>query len=174
MPQRLSVPKIKARMNVLGLSASRLGQKSQLSDSTIDRILHGRANNYSDFTVQRLSAALECSAFDLFDDDALATTVAHAIEDVVAEAVAEAVTVVMDETAPDVSAQSVAEAVPNIPVQLPGALDVPAYFSYIQDQHKAELAAYEQLKADMVRERNAWRVLSFVLIAVCVALAFLR
>ena len=174
MPQRLSVPKIKARMNALNLNASLLVTKSQLSESTIDRILHDRANNYSDFTVQRLAYALECSPFDLFDDNAIAVTVARAVEGVVAEAVAEAVTVVMDETAPDVSAQHVAESVPNIPVQLPGALDVPSYFSYIQDQHKAEIAAFEKLTSDLTGERNAWRLLSLLLIVVCVALAFLR
>lgn len=178
MPQRLSVPKIKARMSALGLNASRLQEKSQLSESTIDRILHGRATNYSNFTVTCLANALECPALDLFDDDAaadaIAASVSRVVESVVAEAVAEAVTVVVEETAPDVPSQSVAEAVPNIPVQLPGALDIPVYISHIKDQHAAEIAAYTSCIEELRRERNVWRTLSLLMIAACVVLAFLR
>ena len=178
MPQRLSVPKIKDRMSALGLNASRLQEKSQLSESTIDRILHGRATNYSNFTVTCLANALECPALDLFDDDAaadaIAASVSRVVESVVAEAVAEAVTVVVEETAPDVPSQSVAEAVPNIPVQLPDALDIPVYISHIKDQHAAEIAAYTSCIEELRRERNVWRVLSLLMIAACVVLAFLR
>ena len=112
MPQRLSVPKIKERMQVLGLNTAKLVVKSQLSESTVDRILHGRANNYSDFTVQRLALALECPVLELLDDEstsaALTAFTARTVEGVVAESVAENVTVVVENVAPDVPPEVVA------------------------------------------------------------------
>lgn len=179
MPQRLSVPKIKSRMQSLGLSASRLQGKSQLSESTIDRILHGRANNYSDFTVQRLADALECPALELYDDEstsaALTAFTTHAVEGVVVESIAENVTAVMETVAPDVPAEVVAESVPNTPVSIPSALDVSEYFKYIQEQHKAEkeamTAAYEKHMADLRRDRATWICIAIgaliVSLAVC-------
>lgn len=180
MPQRLSVPKIKSKMQSLGLSASRLVVKSQLSESTIDRILHGRATNYSDFTVQRLASALECPVLELFDDEstsaALSASVARAVEEVVVEAVAEAVTVVVEDVAPEAAPQAVAAAVPNVPLSVPSALDVSAYFAYIQEQHKAEVdglhAVHARHLSDLRAERNALRIVCSLL-AVGLLLALL-
>ena len=185
MPQRLSVPKIKTRMQVLGLSSSRLAVKSQLSESTIDRILHGRANNYSDFTVQRLAAALECPVLELYDDQAttaaLTAFTARAVEDVVVESVTAAVNVVVEDVAPNVTPQTVAETVPNIPVTVPSALDVSSYFEYIQKQHQQEMAAmtaaYEKHMADLRHGRTAWICVSIgslvaALLVCCMCIIF--
>lgn len=176
MPQRLSVPKIKERMQLLGLNTAKLVVKSQLSESTVDRILHGRANNYSDFTVQRLALALECPVLELLDDEstsaALTAFTARTVEGVVAESIAENVTVVVENVAPDVSPEAVAKSVPNTPVSVPSAMDVSAYFSYIQERHKAELAsmvaAHDQHVSDLRAERRSLRIactmLSFLLL----------
>lgn len=174
MPQRLSVPKIKERMQVLCLNTSKLVVKSQLSESTVDRILHGRANNYSDFTVQRLAHALECPVLELLDDEstsaALTAFTTHTVEGIVAESIAENVTVVVENVAPDVPPEVVAESVPNTPVSFPSAGDVSAYFSYIQERHKAEIAsmvaAHDQHVSDLRAERRALRI-------VCATLFFL-
>lgn len=164
MPQRLSVPKVKAKMQSLGLNTAKLVAKSQLSDSTIDRILHGRANNYSDFTVSRLALALECPVLELLDDEstsaALSAFTLHSVEGVVEEAIAENVTAVIENVAPNVPPEVLAENVPNTPVTVPSAMDVANYFDYIQKQHKAEIdgmtAAYEKHMADLRRDRFTW------------------
>ena len=178
MPARLSSVKIYRLMEILGLNTAKLISRSTLSESTINRILKGKATNHNNYTVSCICKALNCTLADIAEDDvieaAINASVAHAVENVVADAIAEAVTVVMEETAPDVPSQSVAEAVPNIPVQPPDALDVPSYFNHIKDQHAAEIAAYTSCIEELRRERNVWRTLSLLMIAACVVLAFLR
>lgn len=184
MPSRLSGQKVRTRMREKGLSSARLNSISGLSPSTIDRILNDRASTYNDDTVRRIADALGCSPFDLYDDTTVAAALAdaapRAVESAIAEAVAEAVTVVVEEVAPEASAKSVADTVPAIPVALPPALDVSAYFAYIQEQHKSEVAqlrhAQQDSLDDLRREISTWRSVALVLIgalvAACALLAF--
>lgn len=169
MPQRLSVPKVKARMQHLGLNAVRLVARSELSESTIDRILHGRATNYSDFTIHRLASALECTVLELLDDEAVSASLtaftARAVEDVVVESVVENVTAVVESIAPDAPAEIVAESVPNTPVTVPSAMDVASYIDSIRASHTQHLA-------DLRAERNALRIACAVL-SVCLFLSLL-
>ncbi len=178
MPQRLNISKVKSKMNELGLTTSKLVARSQLSESTVDRILHGRANNYSDFTLNRLASALNCPVLELLDDEstaaALTAFTTKTIESVVEEAIVENVTAVVGTLAPDTPPEVVAENVPNTPVAVPSAMDVSSYFQYIQDQHKQELAdlkqSFQDRTADIRRERDVWRAVSIGLIAIiCVA-----
>ena len=183
MPKRLSIPKVKSKMQSLGLNTAKLVVKSQLSESTIDRILHGRATNYSDFTLQRLAGALECPILELLDDEstsaALTAFTVHSGEGVVEEAIAENVTAVVENVAPDASPEKVAESVPNTPVSIPSAMDVSNYFDYIQRQHKSEIdgmaAAYEKHMSDLRRDRATWicigvgsLVVSLVVCCMCI------
>lgn len=167
MPQRLSVPKVKSRMQLLGLNAVRLVAKSELSESTIDRILHGRATNYSDFTLNRLATALECTVLELLDDEstaaALTAFTARAVEDVVVESITENVTAVVESVAPDASPEAVAKSVPNTPVTVPSALDVANYIESIRTSHAQHVA-------DLRAERNALRITCAIL-AVCLLLS---
>jgi transcriptional regulator with XRE-family HTH domain len=172
MPARISGKKARARMREIGLSPARLGSASGLSPSTIDRILNDRASTYNDDTVRRVADALQCSPFDLYDDTtvtaALAEAAPRAVENAIVEAVAEAVTVVAEELAPETPVQSVAESVPAIPVSLPPALDVAAYFAYIQEQHKNEVEQLTALHRDAItsarREAGVWRTVALVLL----------
>ena len=176
MPKRLSADKIKARMTALGIGRVQLIDRTGLSESTVDRALHNRATNYSDFTVNRFAIALECPVLELLDDEstsaALTEFTARTVEGVVAESVAENVTVVVENVAPDVPPEVVAESVPNTPVSVPSAMDVSAYFSYIQERHKSEIAsmvaAHDQHVSDLRAERRSLRIacamLSFLLL----------
>ena len=167
MPQRLSIPKVRSKMQSLGLNTAKLVERSQLSDSTIDRVLHGRANHYSDFTISRLAIALECPVLELLDDEstsaALTAFTAQTIENVVEEAVAKNVTVVIDNVAPDTPAQVVAESVPNTPAYIPSAQDVSDYFQYIQQQHTAAVSGMQSHLDDLRSECNLWRGICIVL-----------
>lgn len=178
MPQRLNISKVKSKMNELGLTTSKLVARSQLSESTVDRILHGRANNYSDFTLNRLASALNCPVLELLDDEstaaALTAFTVKTVESVIEEAIVENVTAVVGTLAPDTPPEVVAENVPNTPVAVPSAMDVSSYFQYIQDQHKQELSdlkqSFQDRTADIRRERDVWRAVSLGLIAIiCVA-----
>ena len=167
MPQRLSIPKVKSKMQSLGLNTAKLVVKSQLSESTIDRILHGRATNYSEFTLQRLASALECSVLELLDDEstsaALTAFSTHSVENVVAVAAAENVTAVVEAVAPDVPAEVVAESMPTTPVAIPSALDVAAYFEQIKEQRASEVAGLQDHIQELRTERDIWRWLCLIL-----------
>ena len=177
MPSRLSGKKVQARMLVKNITPSQLSLRSTLSPSTIDRIIHDRATNYNNFTVQRIADALECSPFELFDEEAvgaaISDAVSHAVENVVVEAVAEAVTVVVEEVAPQTSEQTIAETVPNISTSVPPVLDVPAYFGYIQEEHKREIEElkqeHESHLSDIRKEAAAWRKTATILMGIIVA-----
>ena len=176
MPQRLSIPKLKAKMQSLDLNASRLAQKAQLSDSTIDRILHNRADHYSDYTLGRLAAACECPVLELLDDEstnaALSAFTARTVEDVVEEAVAKNVTVVVDAVAPETPAQVVAESMPTTPTYIPSAQDVSDYFAYIQQQHTASVSGMQSHLDDLRAECNVWRGICIVLGVLLFGVAF--
>lgn len=97
----------------------------------------------------------------------------------VEEAIVENVTVVVENVAPDVPPEVVAENVPNTPVSVPSALDVSNYFAYIEKQHKAEIdgmtAAYEKHMSDLRRDRATWicigigaLVVSLVVCCMCI------
>lgn len=179
MPARLSGTKVRTIMTSINITPSILSDRSGLSLSTIDRIINDRASNYSDFTVQKLSAALGCSPFDLFSEQAINSTITEtavtAVAEVVAEAVSSAVTVVVDEVAPHVSPEVVAESIPNMSVCAPPALDISAYFAYIQQSHKDEIEGmkeeYRSHIKDLASERNAWRTTALTLGAFIVCLA---
>ena len=177
MPSRLSGKKVQARMLIKDITPSQLATMSTLSPSTIDRIIHDRATNYNNYTVQRVADALECSPFELFDEEAvgaaISDAVSHAVENVVVEAVAEAVTVVVEEVSPQTSEQTIAETIPNISTSAPPVLDVPAYFGYIQEEHKRELEElrqeHESHLSDIRKEAAAWRKTATILMGIIVA-----
>ena len=176
MPTRISGQKVRSIMLSNNVTPSQLASTSELSPSTIDRILNDRASNYSNYTVQRLATALHCSPFDLFTEQAINTTLADsaatAVAEVVAEAVTEAVSVVVDEVAPHVSPEQVAEAVPNMSVNAPPVLDISSYFAYIQQSHRDELESLAKARdnhlADLRRERDVWRTAAIVFAVVLV------
>lgn len=184
MPSRLSGKKVCALMVEKGFNSARLSTATGLSPSTIDRVRNNRATNYNDDTVLLIADALGCSPFDLCDDTTVAAAFVdaapRAVENAIVEAVAEAVSVVVEKVAPDASAQAVAQNVPAIPISLPPALDVSAYFAYIQEQHKSEIAqlrhAQQDSLDDLRREISTWRSVALVLIgalvAACALLAF--
>ena len=178
MPLRLDGSKVRAYMDAAGLTPTTLAEISKISPSTIDRVLHNRAKHYSDFTVHSIARAVKCQPVDLYTDEALDNAItsaaAVAVEAVVAESVAEAVTVVADAIAPDTPAQAVAQAVPQMTVPMPAPLDLPAYFAYMQDQHRQ---AMEQLTASHTdalkaarKELSAWRTVALCLLAALSAL----
>ena len=183
MPKRLSADKIKARMTALGIGRVQLIDRTGLSESTVDRALHNRATNYSDFTVNRFAIALECPVLELYDDEstsaALTAFTVHSVEGVVEKAIVENVTAVVENVAPDVPPEAVAESVPNTPVSIPSEMDVANYFDYIQRQHKSEIdgmtAAYEKHMSDLRRDCATWicigigsLVVSLVVCCMCI------
>ena len=162
MPKRCSGEKVRRQMTRLGLTTSQLMAKSGLSESTIRRILANREEHAtSDYTVQHLADALQCSPYDILRDDAIVDVVKtdseFTVAEVLAEAVMEAVTVVTDNVAPDASPEDIAKVVPPLQVTPPPTLDVPSYFDYIKrttDDH------IQSLK----KSRNTWRNLALVLL----------
>lgn len=181
MALRISSTKVKSRMVEAGINSTHLAQKSSLSPSTIDRILNNRASNYSEYTVQRIANVLGCSVYDLYTDDAIATGIAdsaaNAVANVVVEAVADAISVVADDVAPEATPEEIAEAMPKINVTQPPAFDISAYFTYMQDTHKAEIEMLEKVHAaenaerdkhleDVRRDKNVWRCVALILGAV--------
>ena len=85
-------------------------------------------------------------------------------------AVADAVSVVADDVAPHATPEELARAIPDIAVPTPPALDVAAYFAYIQETHRADLenlqASYDARLSDLTREKRVWCCVSLFLIAV--------
>lgn len=170
----ISGAKVRALMLVADINSTQLAQRSTLSPSTIDRVLNNRAVNYSEFTLQRLANALGCSVYDLYSDETLAAAVADsaasAMTSMVVGAVADAVSVVADDVAPHATPEELARAIPDIAVPTPPALDVAAYFAYIQETHRADLenlqASYDARLSDLTREKRVWCCVSLFLIAV--------
>lgn len=166
MPSRLSGKKVRAKMLALNITPAQLGYKSSLSPSTIDRIIHERADSYNDYTVQRIADALGCSALELYAEEIVEAAIADAstqmVEDVVVKAVAEAVAVVVEEVSPETTLEGVAKTIPEISAPVPPALDVSRYFSYIQEEHRREVEELKELHKehlnDVRREKNAWRI----------------
>lgn len=160
MPARCSAEKVRHQMARIGLTTPKLIAKSRLSESTIRRILSEKEYTTSDYTLQQLADALQCSPYDLLRDNAIdemtRVETEYAVGSVVADAVAEAVTVVTDSIAPEVSPEKVADAVPVIPVSPPPILDVPSYVEYIRESTSAQIAYLQ-------KARNAWRNASIVL-----------
>ena len=81
----------------------------------------------------------------------------------VAAAVMDAVRGVTDSVAPEATAEEVAEAVPEIQVVTPPALDIPSYIDYIKESTAAQVKSLE-------KSRDAWRMTSGVLFLVILAL----
>ena len=176
MPKRVSIPKLKEKMHLKDFNASRLALESKLSDSTIDRILHNRANRYSDYTLNRLAIALDCTVLELLDDESASASLtafsSHTVENAVAEAAAENVTAVVEAVAPDVPPEVVAENMPVTPVSVPSAMDVAVYFERIKEQHSAEVAGLQEHLRELRAERGLWRWLCLGLGVLFVALSF--
>lgn len=160
MPARCSAEKVRHQMSRIGMTTPKLIAKSRLSESTVRRILSDKEYTTSDYTLQQLSEALQCSPYDLLRDAAIdemtRTESEYAVEGVVAEAVREAVTVVSDNIAPGTSPEKVAESVPVIPVATPPTLDIPSYIEYIKESTSAHIKSLK-------RSRNTWRNTSGIL-----------
>lgn len=160
MPARCSAEKVRHQMARIGLTTPKLIAKSHLSESTIRRILADKEYSTSDYSLQQLSEALQCSPYDLLRDSAIdqmtRKETEYAVEGVVAEAVMEAVTVVTESVAPETSPKKVAESVPVIPVATPPTLDIPSYVEYIKESTSAHINSLKQ-------SRNAWRNTSVIL-----------
>ena len=173
MPKRVSIPKLKEKMHLKDFNASRLAQESRLSDSTIDRILHNRADHYSDYTLNRLATALGCTVLELLDDESASASLtafsSHSVEAIVAEAAAENVTAVMEAVAPDVPFEVVAENMPVTPVAVPSAMDVAVYFDQLKEQHIAEVAGLQDHIRELRAERSIWRWLCLALSVLLIA-----
>lgn len=170
MPSRCSGAKLRAQMDKARLTSAQLADKSGVSTSTISRILNDRAPNTNAFTLYALCDALGCSQYDLLSDDIMETAIReetdHAIANVVAEAVAEAVTVVNDETSPQVTPEQLAGAIPALPVSTPPVLDIASYVDYIKTSTASQV--------DAIREsRDTWRRTSVILfILLCLAVCY--
>lgn len=174
MPSRLSATKIRAKMKAQNISPTAMARLTSLSPSTVDRVINGRATGYNDHTAERFANALGCTVFEILDDEyvapAITTTIASSFETGIVGAVTEAVTVVVDDVAPKTPSGNVAETIPDMTVHLPQALDVAAYFTTIQEDHKSEIErikeAHKEHLNDIRKEKNAWRMVALVSIAV--------
>lgn len=168
MPSRCSGAKLRHQMTLARITTPRLVDKSGVSESTIRRILSDKSINTSDTVLQLIADALQCSPFDLLRDDAIdqvvRTDAEVAVSETVAEAVMEAVTVVTNDVAPDATPEQIAQAVPDLQVTPPPALDIPAYVEYIRQSSAAHVKSVEE-------SRNAWRATAavlFVLLMLCI------
>lgn len=160
MPTRCSGEKVRRQMAHAGLSTTKLIKLSGVSESTIRRILADKEYTTSDYTLQHIAEALQCSPFDLLRDEAISETIKteadFTLSGVVAAAVMEAVTVVTDNVAPDATPEVVAEAVPPMQVSPPPALDIPTYLDYIKQSSEGHIESLKQ-------SRNTWRTIAVVL-----------
>lgn len=177
MPSRLSATKIRAKMQEKHISATAMVTLTALSTSTVDRVINGRATGYNDHTAQCFANALGCTVMEILDDEyvtpVINSAVSASIETAIVGAVSEAVNVVVDDVSPRTPPEIAAEAVPDMTVHLPPALDVAKYVDHMQADHQREIAeikaAHQEHLADMRREKNAWRavaLISFTLTAV--------
>lgn len=169
MPARCSGEKLRQQMAAAKMTTTKLIQQSGVSESTIRRILANAEYKTNDSTLQLLAEALQCSPFDLLRDEAITDVVKVeanlAVSEVVAEAVMDAVTVVTDSIAPDASQETIANAVPEMQVTPPPALDIPSYIKYIEASTSAHVEALRE-------SRDTWRrtsVILFVLILAMIA-----
>ena len=167
MPARCSSQKIKAQMARLGMKTSKLMAVSGLSESTLHRLLTDKPVTTNDRTLQILADALQCSPFDLLRDSEIdqvvKTEADNAMTGVVAEAVLEAVTVVTESLAPETPPETIAEQIPQLPVSVPAALDIPTYIEYLRDSHNDRIDDMQRALQDMRSARNLWRWLSLAL-----------
>ena len=168
MPKRLSGTKILAIMKVEGITQTELIRRSTLSPSTVEKVVHNRATRYSDYTAQCIADALGRTVMDIVDDEYVAPIISSAVsssfETAIAGAVAEALTVVVDDVSPRTPSESVAQTVPDMTVHLPPALDVSQYVKTIQEEHQRTVeelkAAHQEHINDIRREKNAWRMVA--------------
>lgn len=176
MPSRLSATKIRAKMQQNCISPSSMVTRTGLSASTIDRVINGRATGYNDHTAQCFANALGCTVMEILDDEyvtpVINSAVSASVETAIVGAVAEAVTVVVDDVSPRTPTESVAQTVPDMTVHLPPALDVAKYVDHLQADHQREIAemkaAHQEHLADIRREKNVWRM---VALAACALIA---
>lgn len=182
MPSRLSATKIRAKMQQNCISPSSMVTRTGLSASTIDRVINGRATGYNDHTAQCFANALGCTVMEILDDEYVTPVINSAacatMETAIVGAVAEALTVVVDEVSPRTPSESVAQTVPNMTVHLPKELDIAQYVKTIQDSHQHEIAemkaAHQEHLADIRREKNVWRMVALAACAlIAVAMLFL-
>ena len=176
MPSRLSATKIRAKMQQSCISPSSMVNRTGLSASTIDRVINGRATGYNDHTAQCFANALGCTVMEILDDEyvtpVINSAVSASVETAIVGAVAEAVTVVVDDVSPRTPTESVAQTVPDMTVHLPPALDVAKYVDHLQADHQREISemkvAHQEHLADIRREKNVWRM---VALAACALIA---
>lgn len=179
MPARCDAMKIRARMNEHLMTAAQLADAAGLSASTMNRILNEKDYRTSDATLNMLAKALDCSPFDLLREEAIGAMIQQeteqAVTGVVAEAVAEALTVVVDEMAPSddsPSPQEIAQAVPPMEVKTPPVLDVAAYIDHIKAACEKEVRAVLDRLEDMRKNRNFWRLFCVLLLVAIVGLVW--
>lgn len=172
MPSRCSSAKVRAKMTEARLTAAQLADKAGISDSTMNRILQEKGYKTSDSTLTLLAGALNCSPFDLLRDDSINEMIHKEAEDavtgIVAEAVAEAITVVVDELTPTEDAptpERIADSVPPMQVNTPPVLDVASYIEHIKQACDEKIAAVMTRFDDMRKSRNFWRVFAIIMIA---------
>jgi DNA-binding Xre family transcriptional regulator len=153
------------------LTASQLADKAGISDSTMNRILHEKGYKTSDSTLTLLAWALNCSPFDLLRDDSIGEMIQKetesAVTGIVAEAVAEAITVVVDELSPTTDTptpERIADSVPHMQVNAPPVLDVAAYVDHIKQTCEEKITAVMTRFDDMRKSRNFWRVFAIIMI----------
>lgn len=171
MPSRCSSAKVRTKMAEARLTASQLADKAGISDSTMNRILQEKGYKTSDSTLTLLAGALNCSPFDLLRDDSIDEMIhketESAVTGIVAEAVAEAITVVVDELSPATdmpTPERIADSVPHMQVNAPPVLDVAAYVDHIKQACEEKIAAVMTRFDDMRKSRNFWRVFAVIVI----------
>lgn len=168
MPTRCSAAKIRALMHEQLMTAVQLADKAGISPSTLTRIFGDPDYRTSDQTVNLLAKALNCSPFDLLQDAAVDAMIRaeneQAVSEVVTEAVAEALTVVVDELAPGDTPEQIADAVPHIQAAVPPVLDVASYIEHIKATCEARVQEVIARLNDMRKARNTWRVLALIAI----------
>lgn len=171
MPSRCSAEKLRALMTDRLMTSAQLADKAGISASTMTRILNDKEYRTSDTTLNLLAKALDCSPFDLLQDSAVDAIIRNeteqAVADVVTEAVAEALTVVVDELAPGDTPQQIADAVPQMQASVPPVLDAASYIQHIKDSCEARVREVLARLNDMRKARNLWRIICVVL-AVCI------
>ena len=168
MPKRLSGTKILAIMKAEDINQTELIRRTALSQSTVDKVIHNRATGYSDYTAQCIADALGRTVMEIVEDEyvtpVINSAVSTSVESAIVGAVAEAVTVVVDDVSPRTPSESVAQTVPDMTVHLPPALDVAKYVDHLQADHQREIAdmkaAHQEHLADIRREKNVWRMVA--------------
>lgn len=178
MPARCDAVKIRARMNDRLMTPAQLADAAGLSSSTMNRILNEKDYRTSDATLNLLAKALGCSPFDLLREESIGAMIQQeteqAVTGVVAEAVAAALTVVVDELAPSDethSPQEIAKVVPPMEVKTPPVLDVASYIEHIKESCQKEIEAFRLRFEEMKKSRNFWRAAFFIALSVSIVFA---